>query len=200
MFKRQNELVKRLSDQQLLQQLYFTQILLLTISVILSMMLFNSMSDFKIIWKLEISQILIIGGFTAVIVVFMDWLIMKTMPEKWYDDGGINEKMFRNRSIPHIFILCLFISFTEELLFRGVIQTQFGIWTASIIFAVLHFRYLTKVLLFSMVMLISILLGFVYDWTGNLFVTVFAHFIIDLVFAIQIRLQFINGGEQIEQK
>lgn len=200
MFKRQNELVKRLSDQQLLQQLYFTQILLLTFSVILSMILFNSMSDFKGIWKLEISQILLIGGFTAAGVLFMDWLIMKTMPERWYDDGGINEKMFRNRSIPHIFFLCLIISFTEELLFRGVIQTHFGIWTASLLFAVLHFRYLTKVLLFSMVMLISVLLGFVYESTDNLFVTVFAHFIIDLVFAIQIRLQFINGGEQIEQE
>lgn len=198
MVKRQNELVKRMTDGQLLQQLYFTQILLLTISIFLSMMLFNRLSDFQALWRPELAEILLIGGFTAVIVLIGDWIIMRTMPKEWYDDGGINEKMFRHRSLPHIFFLCLIISFTEELLFRGVIQTHFGIWTASFIFAILHFRYLTKGLLFIMVILISLLLGFVYNWTGNLFVTVFAHFLIDLVFAIQIRMQYINGGEKNE--
>ncbi|KEZ50754.1 CPBP family intramembrane glutamic endopeptidase [Metabacillus indicus] len=192
MVKRQNELVKSMSDSQLLKQLYFTQILLLTISAVLSMILFNGVSEFAGLWKPDTGQILLIGGLTAGAVLIFDWIIMKTMPEDMYDDGGINEKMFRNRSVPHIFFLCLLISFTEEVLFRGILQTHFGFWAASLIFAVLHFRYLSKWLLFCMVVLISLLLGFVYEQTGNLFVTVFAHFLIDLVFAIQIRLNHIR--------
>ncbi|KEZ53081.1 CPBP family intramembrane glutamic endopeptidase [Metabacillus indicus] len=192
MVKRQNELVKSMSDSQLLKQLYFTQILLLTISAVLSMILFNGVSEFAGLWKPDTGQVLLIGGLTAGAVLIFDWIIMKTMPEDMYDDGGINEKMFRNRSVPHIFFLCLLISFTEEVLFRGILQTHFGFWAASLIFAVLHFRYLSKWLLFCMVVLISLLLGFVYEQTGNLFVTVFAHFLIDLVFAIQIRLNHIR--------
>ncbi|WP_242524606.1 CPBP family intramembrane glutamic endopeptidase [Metabacillus sp. cB07] len=192
MVKRQNELVKSMSDSQLLKQLYFTQILLLTISAVLSMILFNGVSEFAGLWKPDTGQILLIGGLTAGAVLIFDWIIMKTMPEDMYDDDGINEKMFRNRSVPHIIFLCLLISFTEEVLFRGILQTHFGFWAASLIFAVLHFRYLSKWLLFCMVVLISLLLGFVYEQTGNLFVTVFAHFLIDLVFAIQIRLNHIR--------
>ncbi|MGD6795269.1 CPBP family intramembrane glutamic endopeptidase [Metabacillus indicus] len=192
MVKRQNELVKSMSDSQLLKQLYFTQILLLTISAVLSMILFNGVSEFAGLWKPDTGQVLLIGGLTAGAVLIFDWIIMKTMPEDMYDDGGINEKMFRNRSVPHIIFLCLLISFTEEVLFRGILQTHFGFWAASLIFAVLHFRYLSKCLLFCMVVLISLLLGFVYEQTGNLFVTVFAHFLIDLVFAIQIRLNHIR--------
>lgn len=43
------------------------------------------------------------GGGSAVIVLSIDFLSMRYLPEHWYDDGRINEKIFENRSIPHIF-------------------------------------------------------------------------------------------------
>jgi membrane protease YdiL (CAAX protease family) len=89
--------------------------------------------------------------------------------------------------------LTALIAISEEILFRGVLQTHFGIWVASLIFAILHFRYLSKWLLFTMVVSISFLLGIVYDLTETLYTTIIAHFLIDLVFAIQIRLQFVKG-------
>lgn len=90
--------------------------------------------------------------------------------------------------------MTLLISFSEEILFRGVLQTHIGLWAASFIFTVLHFRYLAKWLLFMMVAGISLLLGLIYEWTGNLFVPVTAHFIIDAVFACQIRFQYVRRG------
>jgi membrane protease YdiL (CAAX protease family) len=78
-------------------------------------------------------------------------------------------------------------------LFRGVLQTHLGIWIASLVFAILHFRYLSKWLLFIMVVSISFLLGIVYEITDTLYTTILAHFLIDLVFAIQIRLQYLKG-------
>ncbi|WP_332327105.1 CPBP family intramembrane glutamic endopeptidase [Metabacillus litoralis] len=125
----------------------------------------------------------------------MDFSIFKLAPQDLVDDGGINEKIFEKRSIPHIFFLTAVIAVSEEILFRGVIQTHFGLWMASIIFAILHFRYLSKWLLFLMVISISILLGYVYELTANLFTTILAHYLIDLVFAIQIRWQYVRGGK-----
>ncbi len=38
----------------------------------------------------------------------------------------------------------------------------------------------------------QLLLGLIYEWTGNLFVPVTAHFIIDAVFACQIRFEHVR--------
>ncbi len=82
---------------------------------------------------------------------------------------------------------------TEEWLFRGVVQTHWGLGAASVIFAVLHVRYLEKWFLFLMVVLISLFLGALYEQTGSLWVTVVAHFLIDVVLALHIRLQREEG-------
>ncbi|MEC2075710.1 type II CAAX endopeptidase family protein [Metabacillus fastidiosus] len=195
MLRKQNELIKQLSDKQIVQQLYFTQILLLFISFILSFFLFDSYADFMDLWKISDYKFIFYGAVVAFIVILLDFIVTKFAPEKLYDDGGINEKLFAKRSVPHIFFLTAFIAFTEEFLFRGVLQTSFGLWTASIIFAIMHFRYVTKWLLFTVVLLTSFLLGIVYEWTDNLYTTIIAHFIIDLLFAIQIRLRFLRKGE-----
>lgn len=126
-------------------------------------------------------------------VLALDFLMMRYLPKKWYDDGGINEKIFRTRSIPHLFLLCMLIAFSEELLFRGVIQTSFGLLMASAIFAALHVRYLSKWFLFTTVVLLSFFLGYLYDVTENLWVTIFAHFLIDFVLAVHIRLAYLQG-------
>jgi uncharacterized protein len=126
----------------------------------------------------------------------IDFLLMRYLPEHWYDDGGINEKIFQNRSIPHIFFLCLLIAFSEELLFRGVIQTHFGLFVASIVFALLHVRYLEKWFLFVMVVLLSFFLGYIYQRTNSLWVTIFAHFLIDFILAIDIRLHYVRNMKQ----
>ncbi|MEK1830639.1 CPBP family intramembrane glutamic endopeptidase [Priestia megaterium] len=69
---------------------------------------------------------------------------MKCVPEHLYDDGGINERLFANRSVPHLILICIIVACSEEILFRGVIQVQFGLFWASIVFALVHIRYLKK--------------------------------------------------------
>lgn len=193
MFKRQNEIVKQLSDKQIVQNLYVTQLLLLSISCILSFFLFDSLKDFLGIWKIYSKDFIGYGTGLAAIVIGLDLILIKYAPPDLIDDGGINEKIFSKRTIPHIVVLTALIAFSEELLFRGVLQTHFGIWFASFIFAILHFRYVTKWLLFIMVVSISFLLGVVYEWTDTLYTTILAHFLIDLIFAVLIRLQFVKG-------
>lgn len=88
------------------------------------------------------------------------------------------------------------IAFSEELLFRGVIQTHFGLFVASTVFALLHVRYLEKLFLFAMVVLLSFFLGYIYELTNSLWVTIFAHFLIDFVLAVDIRLNYIRNMKQ----
>lgn len=68
----------------------------------------------------------------------------------------------------------------EELLFRGLIQNQLGgitknahvaIWLAAIIFSAFHFQFYG----FVPRMLLGALFGYLYYWSGNLLVPIFAH-------------------------
>jgi membrane protease YdiL (CAAX protease family) len=70
----------------------------------------------------------------------------------------------------------------EELLFRGVVQNlawrqsqnhHVAIWTAAILFSLFHFQFYG----FLPRMLLGALFGYLYWWSGNLYVPMFAHFV-----------------------
>ncbi|MBY8913651.1 CPBP family intramembrane metalloprotease [Bacillus sp. YC2] len=187
-------MIHQLTDQEIVKQLYFTQFVILIASAVAGFFFFENIHDFFKLWNIRDEYIILYGVPLAVFVIFTDMAVMKWCPRHLYDDGGINELLFRNRPVPHLLFLTLLIAFAEEILFRGVLQTHIGLWAASLVFAVLHFRYLTKWLLFIMVTGISLMLGLIYEWTGNLFVPITAHFIIDAVFACQIRFQYVRRG------
>ncbi len=193
MGRRQADIIKHLPDKEIVFHLYLTQGILLIVSLVLGFFLFDNWSSFIKLWNWKDWNILYIGSAFALIVVAIDFLLIKWLPEAMYDDGGINERIFQKRSIPHIFILCLLISFSEEILFRGVIQTHFGLPIASIIFALLHVRYLYKWVLLVSVVLLSFLLGYIYEVYQNLWITVYAHFWIDFIFAVKLRTDYLRG-------
>ncbi|MFS0822917.1 CPBP family intramembrane glutamic endopeptidase [Bacillus sp. 1P02SD] len=193
MGRRQADIIKHLPDKEIVFHLYLTQGILLVVSLVLGFFLFDNWASFIKLWTLKDWNILFIGSAFAMVVVFVDFLLMKWLPEAMYDDGGINERIFQRRSIPHIFILCLLISFSEEILFRGVIQTHFGLLIASFIFAILHVRYLYKWVLLTSVVLLSFLLGYVYELYQNLWITVYAHFWIDFIFAVKLRKDYLHS-------
>ncbi|WP_342708396.1 CPBP family intramembrane glutamic endopeptidase [Halobacillus alkaliphilus] len=133
------------------------------------------------------------GVLPGFIVLLIDFILMNTLPKQYYDDGGINNKVFKNRSIPGIIGVTLLVAVSEEMLFRGVLHTEYGYWAASLLFALLHFRYLSKIVLLISVLFVSFFIGYMFELTGSLTVTITAHFIIDVVLAMWIRLG--NRGE-----
>ena len=193
----QAEIVKKMTPKELLLHLYLSQLLFLLIGIIAAYFLFENLQQFLGILQWHPWDIFFIGSGLAVSVVILDLWLMKVASRELFDDGGINEKMFQTRSIPHIVWLAFVISLSEELLFRGVIQTHAGIWIASILFALLHIRYLSKWFLFLSVLILSFLLGVLYDWTNNLLVTIWAHFLIDALLAIKIRLDYLKKRKVI---
>jgi membrane protease YdiL (CAAX protease family) len=194
----QAELVKHLTDRQLLFHLYITQLALLVISAFLSLFLFSDFNSFKQIWELNFFEIVYYGGITGTLVILFDLLLMKLLPKHYFDDGGINDRVFQKLSYFHILVLSLIIAVTEEWLFRGVIQTHYGIITASVLFALLHVRYLKKWVLLTIVISLSFLLGWLYEMTQNLYVTIFAHFLIDFIFGVKIRIEFLRSEKGCE--
>lgn len=193
MKKNYRELINSATDKELQNSLYLTQVMILIISFILGMFLFDDLAEFTalIIWDLR--QIILWGGIAGVAVVLLDLILMKLLPSHYYDDGGLNERIFRNRSIPQIAFIAAIVAVPEELLFRGMIQTHFGLISASIIFAIVHYRYLFNWYLFLNVIGLSFFIGYVYLQTNNILVTIFMHFLIDFLLGCHIKQQEQEG-------
>jgi membrane protease YdiL (CAAX protease family) len=186
MKRKYNEVITGLTDRELLFHLYLTQIILLTISFILGILLFDHFSFLKHMdWKDY--KILTVGLPCGVAVVALDIVLMKWLPDSYYDDGGLNKRIFRNKNIFHILWIAAIVAISEELLFRGIIQTKVGLIFASIIFAIIHYRYLFNWFLFMNIVLLSFIIGFIYEWTGNLAVTIVMHFVIDFLLGVYIK-------------
>jgi uncharacterized protein len=83
--------------------------------------------------------------------------------------------------IVNIFMIAIVPAVSEELIFRGIIQRQFGKWfgnvhvaviVSAIIFSAIHMQFygfLPRVFL-------GIVLGYMFVWTGSLWLPILAHF------------------------
>lgn len=200
MKKRYVDLIQEIPDRQLLISLYMTQIVLLTIAFFLGIFLFDSYSDFFDLFHWKDTNILLVGGMSGIAVVIVDLVLMKIMPAKYYDDGGLNERMFQKRSLLQIALIAAVVAIGEEILFRGVIQTHMGLILSSLIFAFVHYRYLFNWFLFVNITGLSFFIGFIYLQTGNILVTIFMHFLIDFLLGCVIKFKFKFNKKQNEQE
>ncbi|SFE96167.1 CPBP family intramembrane glutamic endopeptidase [Spirosoma endophyticum] len=81
-----------------------------------------------------------------------------------------------------VLVIGLIASIGEEVFFRGVIQRKLmewtanahlGIWLATILFSAVHFQFYG----FFPRLLLGVLFGYLYYWSGNLWVAILAHLI-----------------------
>jgi membrane protease YdiL (CAAX protease family) len=97
----------------------------------------------------------------------------------------LTEVMTNSLSLNDLFISLVVIAFIpaigEELVFRGMLQNEIfrasrnihtAIWTSAVIFSAIHFQ------LYGFIprMLLGALFGYLYYWSGNLLLPIFAHF------------------------
>lgn len=82
----------------------------------------------------------------------------------------------------NVFLIGVLPAVGEELLFRGVIQKtltrgrqnyHWGIWGAAMIFSLLHFQFFG----FLPRLLLGALFGYLFHWSKNIWVPIFAHFL-----------------------
>ncbi|MBO0995356.1 CPBP family intramembrane glutamic endopeptidase [Bacillus sp. SD088] len=185
---KQAELIKNLTDKEIIVSVIFTQVILLIVASILSPLFFKDWHSFSRLLLVDIKWICI-GIISGLMVVSLDLFLMKRLPQHYYDDGGINKRIFSKLNFLQIILLVLIIAIAEEWLFRGIIQTKFGLIPTSIIFAVIHMRYWAHWYLIINILVLSIWIGFVFEWSGQLlWPVILMHFIIDLLLGISIRL------------
>lgn len=191
------DLINGLSNRELNFHLFATQVILAIISLILGFFLFDDFSSFLALMKWDDPNIWLIGGSAGIGIVLLDLILMKTLPSSYYDDGGLNERLFSNKAVWEIALIAGVVAVSEEILFRGVIQTHFGLVISSIIFALIHYRYLFNLFLFINITALSFFIGYIYLVTENLLVTIFLHFIVDFLLGLIIRFtRKKSSGEQ----
>src|SRR5699024_12339754 len=103
----QSELVKQMSHKQLKQSLYMSQIMFLCIGVILSVFLFDHLTNWFDYFKWNTIELFYYGVVPGLIIVAIDVILMIFLPQRFYYDGGINMKLFINISIYDYFIISL---------------------------------------------------------------------------------------------
>ena len=168
-----------LSEHDLNKSLLYSQLFLLMLAFIFSRIFFSEWFFVFSVLHWDFYEILVYGGGSAFLIVGIQIALSKCVPRYWMGDDGLNERLFQNKGMIEIFCWVVCIAVIEEFLFRGVIQTQFGFWTAVCIFSIVHVRYLKKWLLLLILIGVSILLGGVFEITENLATTIFSHFIVD---------------------
>lgn len=182
---------EELTDRMLLINLYITQALTLIIGIV---WVFLQGRNPIFLFRLpENTDFLLWGAGLAAAVLIVDLAISRFMPEDVADDGGINERLFRQRPLWHIAIIAAIVSICEEMLFRGAIQHSIGPYWTSIVFAAIHVRYLRHWLPTGLVFSISYGLGFIQMQTGTIWAPVVAHFAIDLAMGCVIRYRRDNA-------
>ncbi|RBW70404.1 CPBP family intramembrane metalloprotease [Bacillus taeanensis] len=183
-------MIRKMTNRQVLLNVYVTQGFLGTIALGLGIILFESWQQFYELFTWHPVQFLFLGCGSALLVILLDVVLVMLLDEKHYDDGGINKRIFSVLPVWHIAVLTIMIGAVEEILFRGVLQTHIGYFPASVLFALIHIRYLRKPVLLVSSILVSFFLGWLFLKTSNLNITIIAHFLIDFSLGCIIRFQY----------
>ncbi|NIJ53564.1 CPBP family intramembrane glutamic endopeptidase [Dyadobacter arcticus] len=146
------------------------------------------------IWLLAFLLVLI---FIPINSKFIEWNAAMKLPDAWSGlEIWMREKedqlsvltsfltSYTNFSqlLIALFVVTLLPALGEEVLFRGVIQNKLlqqlsnphvAIWISAAIFSAIHFQFYG----FLPRMMLGALFGYLYYWTGSLWVAVYAHFV-----------------------
>lgn len=180
-------IVKNISTKELTKAVFYTQFLLLVISGMFYILFLRDWEKIKGFIRFDWGEIVYYGVLFALLLVVVEIILYYLVPKKYLDDGGINEKLFKNQSVLMIFLIALTVAIAEELLFRGMIQTVFGYIFASSLFVLIHTRYLKKPILLIFIILTSFLIGYLFKVTNNLLVTIAFHFVVDFCLGLFIK-------------
>jgi membrane protease YdiL (CAAX protease family) len=135
---------------------------------------------------------------------FPDWLsgVEKWMEEKEdYANSIINQALFAPSfamMILNLFIIAILPAVGEEFFFRGVLQKilirlfksgHVAIWVTAFIFSAIHFQFFGFVPRF----ILGLIFGYLFFWSGTLWLPVISHFINN---AVPVIMSYIQGLEK----
>jgi len=152
--------------------------------------------------------VFVITGFTGEINALLDLPEWLSGLEEWImkmedDSEQLMEKLMVVKTFPslllNIFMIAILPAIGEEVLFRGVLQKIFvrlfksghlAVWFTAILFSALHLEFLG----FLPRLVLGLVFGYLYLWSGKLWLSILAHFVNNAVPTIA---AFIYGYENV---
>lgn len=136
--------------------------------------------------------------FVPALVVGLEWLLFRFVPQRyWYDP--LNDQLGKKFSLFELALFFAVGAVSEELLFRGVLQNLFGFFIATILFVLIHVRYLKRFFLLGVSLILGCSLGCVYLLSGKLWVVVLCHFLLNMGVMMMIKSGNKDNSVKIDQ-
>ncbi|MBO0933462.1 CPBP family intramembrane glutamic endopeptidase [Fibrella aquatilis] len=146
-------------------------------------------------WWLVVPIVLSFGLFNGYVIEWNQHMhlpdtlapLERWMRQKEDDVAKLTQFLTTISGVPQLLMALLVVAILpgigEEVLFRGVLQRKFiawsggnvhvGIWLAAALFSAIHLQFYG----FVPRMLLGGLFGYLYVWTGNLWIPILAHFV-----------------------
>lgn len=124
----------------------------------------------------------LLEAYLLAFILFMSSLFLSSQTQWAREMEKFFAEILVPLSTPTIFVIALFSSVGEEMLFRGAVQNQFGFVFASVIFGLFHFpvhRVLIPWTISAMIM--GFFLGSLYIYSGNLLAPITFHFLVNFL-------------------
>lgn len=190
MSEQPNEIAKNIDRVALLQLTIFVEAFIL-----LGATFWSRVSEVRLLQLIDEVQTpdLLLGlgaGFAlSVVSIFLFWL------GKYFKPLGDLRSIVVDQLAPifcqltwaDIFVLALVSGFCEEVMFRGVVQQQFGLWWASLAFGLFHcpsFKHLSYGL---WALAAGLLLGYIVIYTGSLWPAIITHAVSNVLSLVFLR-------------
>lgn len=95
----------------------------------------------------------------------------------------------RKLDFPSAVLISSLAGLGEELFFRGILQTEFGLIVASLSFALLHFgtAICSYIFIGSLYLLFGFYFGLMFETTGSLWAVIFTHALYDLIVILYLK-------------
>ena len=188
-----------MTKKLLLINIFLSQTIILIVALVLKKLLVNDIS-LQTIFTLNLSlPNFIVLGLGSSALLLLQLLFHKYLPqEKLFDE--INSILLEKFPLPVLALIFFGSAIVEELLFRGIVQNILGIWLASLLFSLIHVRYLKKIYILIEVYLMGLILGFSYHLTLSLWIPILSHFTINFVTAFLIKKGYIKMENKMENK
>jgi hypothetical protein len=146
---------------------------------------------------LEISAAIQAGCLLGLLGVGISWQLTRSVPGIRLLSDRIG-MVLAGQTGRYALALALFSSIGEEFLFRGCLQSEFGLWPATVLFAIVHVGNERLWLWWTATAFVAgIGLGVLYEHYGGLLAPILMHFVIN---AINIHLLALRGKKAHAEK
>ncbi len=150
--------------------------------LLLSATIWGRLSHVPLMGSLKFKLIYVLVGIAAGVLLSLSGFILIWMGKHIGWLSGVRDitynqiaPVFSKLHLLDLLIIAGTSGFCEEVLFRGVMQHQFGIWSTCAIFGVFHCPSLRFLGYGIWVFMAGLVLSFMYQITGNLWCPILAH-------------------------